>query len=1045
MDLRRSALCFAVFVGVTVPGWGMDDRARPAVQEAPGGSSRAEVQFGQHRIFNGTSYAVLGETWTFDHSPGDPAEGWEVIDISSGQDGVFWRRITDELWAGHGNDVPAPIIAGEGSAWCGVYEDSADVLCYLGGLGYGNDWLQYYVSPELTYDGDGDIDISFQYWCDLEGAYDFARVYLEEDGQDRTLIDSFTGVLGDPSTSQFETYAGTISGTSFTGAGFFRIVFALETDVGYSDEDGDYTTVYGPFAFDNLQLANNIVEGDQLYDFEVDAHGFVADQPEEYGAAMDFQTVDYYQEIMGPDSLNYDPPPADCGPLADYVMALLDDNGDAEPHTQGQLVRALSPIADLYGISGEEGIRAEWDYYANLPYADGVMLRPGWVYYPVICPETGLPMWSDRVGMYNWIYTGGPTCLHGNVDGTASVPVGDLPDDARYVRFVLDLVADCDRFGVPNCTNSSNLTPLIDNLAIYVSGAGLSVPWGACCVAETGECYNFREATCQTVGGTWHEGETCNTTLCPVPTEPEVAAGGWIHPEPWHDWISDYGEDEGVRIEAYIPDQMGEIEHVEFYYSTDGGSSWEFIADDADGTEPALNTIDDSVQMIGCGWSTFFDIPDTLAAGPIQIKSVAYPVSGTPFEDVVERVHDPLPPSMGRVNLTDFVVVDRDALGFEVTTEATEIERIIVHRQRLEEEFTKGIPGISQQSHSETHCAPTAAAQCLKYFEQKGDLTVAHGLDDFRLTGALAAYMSTNETVAGTLPSQWVGGLGEWIDAYGEGYTIRYFVHYECDLGFSNWSAEKDWTRIRNELALCHDVLVGVFWDAGGGHAITLDSILHPALPNGRYLVGYKDPWTGASEAGELDPETGHFTSMSGAGGGGGGTIGVTMIVTPAEASVAAGGPGEPVYDGLPEGPPYEIEIPIPEEGFWYIHITIVNTSGHAHRITRIVERNDQAAVDTEEEVRPFAYDLRPCRPNPFHQQTRVSFALPRRGGVRLTIHDVTGRLVRTLQNGELDPGVYEVVWDGRDQRRRRVSSGIYYVKMQTEEFDRARKIMILR
>ncbi|MFN8548627.1 MAG: FlgD immunoglobulin-like domain containing protein [Candidatus Eisenbacteria bacterium] len=56
--------------------------------------------------------------------------------------------------------------------------------------------------------------------------------------------------------------------------------------------------------------------------------------------------------------------------------------------------------------------------------------------------------------------------------------------------------------------------------------------------------------------------------------------------------------------------------------------------------------------------------------------------------------------------------------------------------------------------------------------------------------------------------------------------------------------------------------------------------------------------------------------------------------------------------------------------------------------------------------------------PNPFGSTTRIRFALPRAGQTRVTIHDVSGRLVRSLLTESLDAGVHDVAWDGRTDAR---------------------------
>ncbi|HPF69138.1 MAG TPA: FlgD immunoglobulin-like domain containing protein, partial [Candidatus Krumholzibacteria bacterium] len=70
--------------------------------------------------------------------------------------------------------------------------------------------------------------------------------------------------------------------------------------------------------------------------------------------------------------------------------------------------------------------------------------------------------------------------------------------------------------------------------------------------------------------------------------------------------------------------------------------------------------------------------------------------------------------------------------------------------------------------------------------------------------------------------------------------------------------------------------------------------------------------------------------------------------------------------------------------------------------------------------------------PNPFNPSTTIRFALPAAGTVRLTVHDVAGRLVRTLLDGGCETGEQGVVWDGRDDAGRSLGSGVYLYRLTT-------------
>jgi hypothetical protein len=68
--------------------------------------------------------------------------------------------------------------------------------------------------------------------------------------------------------------------------------------------------------------------------------------------------------------------------------------------------------------------------------------------------------------------------------------------------------------------------------------------------------------------------------------------------------------------------------------------------------------------------------------------------------------------------------------------------------------------------------------------------------------------------------------------------------------------------------------------------------------------------------------------------------------------------------------------------------------------------------------------------PNPFNPVTTIWFDLPRAGTATLTVHDLRGRLVRTLWQGPLASGRHLQAWDGLDGRGGAAPSGVYLVRL---------------
>ncbi len=82
---------------------------------------------------------------------------------------------------------------------------------------------------------------------------------------------------------------------------------------------------------------------------------------------------------------------------------------------------------------------------------------------------------------------------------------------------------------------------------------------------------------------------------------------------------------------------------------------------------------------------------------------------------------------------------------------------------------------------------------------------------------------------------------------------------------------------------------------------------------------------------------------------------------------------------------------------------------------------------------RVYVTRLRGCSPNPFAKGTSVNYELAQYGRVELTVHDVSGRLVRRLESGPRQAGFHTARWDGTDGRGRLVPSGVYFVRFSAD------------
>ena len=89
-------------------------------------------------------------------------------------------------------------------------------------------------------------------------------------------------------------------------------------------------------------------------------------------------------------------------------------------------------------------------------------------------------------------------------------------------------------------------------------------------------------------------------------------------------------------------------------------------------------------------------------------------------------------------------------------------------------------------------------------------------------------------------------------------------------------------------------------------------------------------------------------------------------------------------------------------------------------------------------------YSLKQNHPNPFRFTTTIEYSLPSTQHSEIKIYNTAGRLVRTLVSENQVPGFYRLKWDGKDESKRQVSSGIYYYILTSSNSSKLTRKMIL-
>lgn len=105
-----------------------------------------------------------------------------------------------------------------------------------------------------------------------------------------------------------------------------------------------------------------------------------------------------------------------------------------------------------------------------------------------------------------------------------------------------------------------------------------------------------------------------------------------------------------------------------------------------------------------------------------------------------------------------------------------------------------------------------------------------------------------------------------------------------------------------------------------------------------------------------------------------------------------------------------------------------------------------QSSTDVAEENKelPTKFALYPNFPNPFNPDTWISFDVPEVSQVRIAIYNRLGQKVRALLDETKPAGRYRQKWDGTDDWGRKVSSGVYFYRLETNNFTATNKMILI-
>ena len=83
--------------------------------------------------------------------------------------------------------------------------------------------------------------------------------------------------------------------------------------------------------------------------------------------------------------------------------------------------------------------------------------------------------------------------------------------------------------------------------------------------------------------------------------------------------------------------------------------------------------------------------------------------------------------------------------------------------------------------------------------------------------------------------------------------------------------------------------------------------------------------------------------------------------------------------------------------------------------------------------------------PNPFNPSTTIAFSIPSEMPCKLDVYNLRGQKVRSLVNETVMAGNHSIVWNGKDDSGKSVSSGVYFYRLSTPNKVQTSKMLLMK
>ena len=106
---------------------------------------------------------------------------------------------------------------------------------------------------------------------------------------------------------------------------------------------------------------------------------------------------------------------------------------------------------------------------------------------------------------------------------------------------------------------------------------------------------------------------------------------------------------------------------------------------------------------------------------------------------------------------------------------------------------------------------------------------------------------------------------------------------------------------------------------------------------------------------------------------------------------------------------------------------------------------NQPLALDDNNKNILLNFHLEQNFPNPFNPSTTIRFIVPEKKKTKLIVYNISGQVVRVLMNDVVEPGFYNFIWNGKDEKSRMVQSGMYIYTLISGSLVQSKKMFLVK